>query len=128
MTHAVTWQNGVLTDLGTLPGLQFSYATSMNNTDQVIGVSDANGANPFIWQNGQMTALNSLLPPGSPWTILSVWGINDHDQIVGLAFQNGSFASSHGVLITIPEPPTFVLAAIGLAALAAWRWRRRSPA
>jgi len=64
--HAFLWQDGVMTDLGFLPGRPTSFADGINNQGQVIGVSqDANGDDfssvPFLWQNGVITDLNTLI-------------------------------------------------------------------
>jgi probable HAF family extracellular repeat protein len=103
--QAVLIQNGVITDLGT-NGFPTSYATAINDLGQVIGVSDANGVKPFLWQNGQMTSLQTLMPAG--WQIAAVFGINDREQIVGLAQPPGS-QFRDAVLITLPEPSTWAL-------------------
>lgn len=66
------------TDLGTLGG-GYSYAHDVNNTGKVVGTS----GRAFLWQNGQMTDLNSLIPSGSGWMLASANGINDSGQIVG---------------------------------------------
>src|SRR6516225_6105669 len=47
--HAVLWENGAMTDLGTLGGNE-SVATSINDQGQVVGYS--RGA--FLWQGGVM--------------------------------------------------------------------------
>src|SRR5205085_1012471 len=60
--HAVLWQNGILTDLGTLPGVANSHAYGINAAGQVVGES---GRAAVLWQNGTITDLNSLLPAGS---------------------------------------------------------------
>ncbi|HEY4307900.1 MAG TPA: hypothetical protein VGN12_00485 [Pirellulales bacterium] len=109
--QAVLIQNGVITALGT-NGYPTSYATAINDLGQVIGVSDANGYRPFLWQNGQMTSLNSLMPTG--WTLWGVFGINDRDQIVGLADVPGS-QFRDAVLITLPEPSTWALCLLAAA-------------
>jgi len=124
--HAMTYQNGVVTDLGAIPGGLASIATGINDLGQVIGVGDMNGANPFIWQDGQMTALQSLLPQDSEWRLFGgVSDLNNHGQIVGVALNLSDPRSYRLVMLTIPEPSTFLLLFIGVAALGGIRMRRR---
>lgn len=61
--HAFLWQNGVMTDLGTLPGDVVSWAEEINSKGQAVGTSfDVNSdMHPFIWQDGVMTDLNALI-------------------------------------------------------------------
>lgn len=82
--HAFLWQNGVMTDLGILPGDAQSWANNINNKNQAVGTSfSANSARAFIWQNGAMTDLNTLIPANSPLYLLEAFGINDRGQISG---------------------------------------------
>jgi probable HAF family extracellular repeat protein len=65
--HAVLWQHGRMTDLGTLPGGRYSQAVGINDSGQVVGYADT-GSDPFpsshafLWQNGRMIDLGT--PPG----------------------------------------------------------------
>jgi probable HAF family extracellular repeat protein len=87
--HAFLWtEDNGMQDLGTLPGLPVSLANGINNKGQVVGFSqDANGDTlssvPFIWQDGVLTDLNTLIPPNSPLFLLEALGINDRGQIAG---------------------------------------------
>lgn len=40
--HAFLWENGVMTDLATLPGHSFSRGYSINEKGQIVGESDNN--------------------------------------------------------------------------------------
>jgi len=60
--HAFLWQNGVMTDLGTLGGT-FSIAYAISDPGQVTGQASLNGdtvTHAFLWQNGVMTDLRTL--------------------------------------------------------------------
>lgn len=89
--HAFLWQNRTgMIDLGTLPGDVASGADGLNSEGQVVGGSwDALGnGRAFIWQDGVMTDLNTLIPPNSPLYLLEAQGsINDSGQIAGYALQ-----------------------------------------
>jgi probable HAF family extracellular repeat protein len=103
VTHAFFWQKGVMTDLGTLSGDVWSLALGINNKTQVVGQSfDASGIRPFLWQSGVMTDLNTLIPPGSPWFLFEVIGINAEGEIAGSALETNT-GEVHAFLLT-PSP------------------------
>lgn len=77
-------RSGGTQDLGALPGDNVSEGLGLNNRDQVVGVSYPS-SHGFIWQNGAMTDLNSLLPPGSGYTIIDAQEINNAGVITGEA-------------------------------------------
>jgi len=85
-THATLWRNGVMLDLGTLPGHEYSMAFAINEMDQIVGLSrDTDGSHgneqhPFLWDNGVMTDLGTL---SGTWGI--AYDINDAGHIVGTA-------------------------------------------
>jgi probable HAF family extracellular repeat protein len=69
-----------VTDLGALNG-ETSYATSINNSGQVVGYSSCDGYNhAFLWQNGAMQDLGTLGGVSS-----YAYGINNTGKIVGCA-------------------------------------------
>src|SRR5436309_1672459 len=59
---AFLWQNGTMTDLGTLPGGYASYAYGINDAGQVVGTSeDSSGLrHAFLWSAGTMADLGTL--------------------------------------------------------------------
>ena len=108
----------------------------MNNSGQIVGSSynlTNNALNQgFLYQNGIMTSLTSLLPSGSAWTVTAGIAINDKGQILALA---NDASGEHDVLLTpsnlaappdavlppmpVPEPSTVIV-------FGAWRrvWQR----
>jgi probable HAF family extracellular repeat protein len=78
-----------VTDLGTLPGLLKSSASSINNNGQVVGVAWTNGSNDqraFIFNNGIMQDIGTL--PGGKCCI--AYDINNMGQVVGGTWLNGN--------------------------------------
>jgi probable HAF family extracellular repeat protein len=57
-SHAVLWNNGAITDLGTLGGTQ-SAAYAVNNLGQVTGWAQtaSEATDVFLWSGGTMTDL-----------------------------------------------------------------------
>ena len=57
----------------------------------------------FLWQNGVMTDLNTLIPASSPWYLQSAQSINEAGEIVGYGTINGE---THAFLAkpTVAEP------------------------
>ena len=75
-SRAFLWQNGVLTDLGTLGGPSIgSTANAINNQGQVVGASGTSTGelHAFLWQDGIMTDLGVL-----SGTFSSAQSINEH--------------------------------------------------
>ena len=80
--RAFLYQNGVMTDLGTLRG-GYAAANGINNSGYIVGESDGSA---FLFHNGVMIDLNSAIQQTqNPLTLNRARGINDLGQIVGLA-------------------------------------------
>lgn len=92
--HAVLWENGKTTALGTLGGT-FSWALAINDQNQVVGeATNASGAyQAFLWQNGAMTALSTLPGGANPTVAGDIYSdalaINDGGQAVGFSVTTG---------------------------------------
>ena len=85
--HAFLWQKDTgMMDLGTLFGDFSSSAWSIDNKGRVVGTScDVNfNCRAFLWQDGIMTDLNTLIPADSGWFLVEADGINARGEIVGL--------------------------------------------
>jgi choice-of-anchor C domain-containing protein len=100
---------GPLKDLGTLPGFNSSYSYSeglgVNDYGQVVGDSGNLTSGPFIaflYSGGQMLDLNSLIAPGSGFTLMSASGISDTGYIAGVGMAPDG--QQHAFLLTpVPE-------------------------
>ena len=87
--HAFLWtRQDRIQDLGALPGDVYSEAHGINERRQVVGIScDAAGScRAFLWQNGVMTDLNTLVAPGYTDVLTTAQDINDLGEITGRAF------------------------------------------
>lgn len=90
--HAYLWRNGVATDLGTVGNDNCSQAFAINSSGHVVGQSfscDGSTVRSFLWENGSMVDLNTLIPPGSDVELVDTQAINDRGEIAGLAFPPG---------------------------------------
>jgi probable HAF family extracellular repeat protein len=98
--------------IGTLPGDKMSEATDINDENQIVGVSFADYLfdNPraFVYQNGTILALNSLIGSASAlWDISSTGGINDRGEIAAQAniVSDGVVTlAAHAVLLVPCDP------------------------
>lgn len=66
-------------DLGTVAGQTSSTAFSVNEKSQVVG--DAND-NAWLWENGSIVDLNTLVLPGTDLHVAVGAAINDRGEIV----------------------------------------------
>ena len=87
--HAFLWtRRGGIQDLGTLPGDLTSQANGINERGQVVGSScnAAGSCRAFLWENGVMKDLNTLVEPGYTGVLMNAQDIDDHGEISGRAF------------------------------------------
>jgi probable HAF family extracellular repeat protein len=86
ITHAVMFANGQVYDLGTLPGQTDSSAADINNQGIIVGTS---GGHAFVFRDGKMTDLNTLIPKVNGLVLTSAVAINDKGQIAVNGVVNG---------------------------------------
>ena len=80
-THAFRWQDGVMTDLGVLPGGTYSTAVDVNEAGAVaVNANTAEGdQRAAVWRNGRLRMLPAL--PGGTYTTATA--LNDRNQVLG---------------------------------------------
>jgi probable HAF family extracellular repeat protein len=95
--HALLWQNGTITNLGSLGGRGWNTPMAINKRGDIVGFSDLAGdvsggtlnANfhAFIWtkESGKMTDIGVL--PGD--NVSEALDINNQGQVVGVSFPSG---------------------------------------
>jgi len=120
--HAFAYIDGVMHDLG------LGEATGINELGQVVGnfyVNDDLFTRPFLYSSGALYNLGELTTPQRLFgtdRLDYASAINDAGQITGDYFDNETNAF---LLTPVPEPSSFVLAALGLIGLVVWRRRKR---
>ncbi len=92
-THVFLWSGGKMTDLGTF-GLD-PVGEAVNNHGVIVGQS---GVGAWVWSGGTFQNLNSLIPPGSGFTLDNATAINDNGQIVANGYN--AQGQEHAFLLT----------------------------
>ena len=105
--HAFKWRKGVLTDLGTLPGGNNSFAKSINSQGAVFGASENGLPDPVygirafvatMWKNGEVQDLGTL-GGGLSWPGVPGLSINDRGQAVGAAMNTSPDPDGYGAAL-----------------------------
>jgi probable HAF family extracellular repeat protein len=119
-----------MVDLGSLGGSS-GRAFGLNSAGMVVGMSDVSGGagfdyHAFLYADGAMIDLNTLIDPASGWRLVSATDINDQRQILGKACLGDTLECRAVRLDTMappaPEPAAWAMVLAGLALLA---WRKR---
>lgn len=92
--HLATWQNGVITDEGHLPGMD-CFGEAINEFGDVAGWARTFANPPYVGivklAGSPIQNLNDLLPAQSGWTAVRAHGINNDGHIVGSGVIDGYF-------------------------------------
>ena len=95
---------GAPTSLGILPGDGAAFATGINNRGQVVGstFNSQGWSHGFIWQDGVLTDLNTLIPGDSNLFIIAASNVNERGQISGMAtvMSGPDEGKIHAILLT----------------------------
>ncbi len=131
--NAFLYSGGMMTSLGTLPGQgSFSKAFGINDSGQIVGAAYMLGLDPdpfhsqaraFIFEDGTMNNLNSLINSGSGWILQEARDINENGEIVGWGLFNGQTRAYLLTPTAVPLPGAFWLFGSGLMMLVAIRKR-----
>ena len=89
--QAFIYRDGEMEELGTLPDDSYSMARAIDEHGRVVGQSlDASGRNrAFLWEDGVMTDLNTLIPADPSLRLLDAYAISESGKIVGSAIKDG---------------------------------------
>ncbi len=97
--HAFRWtRKAGIQDLNALDGDFASVGLGISDNGDIVGASFDDNFNPraFLWHNGVMTDLNTLVSSNSQMFLLFAHGINTRGEIVG--FGQTSDGAVHGFL------------------------------
>jgi probable HAF family extracellular repeat protein len=94
VVHATLWKEGKIIDLGATTDFPCSYANGINSRGQVLGAlqqcPNSGPREAFLWENGDLVNLNTLIPPGSEIVLDGANNANDSGEIVaGGTLPNG---------------------------------------
>ena len=103
--RAFLWQRGKMTLLDqNQPDILDARPVAINNAGEIVGSaylpSVKSGkylSHPFLYQNGVLFDLNTLIPANLHWELQTVSGINNRGQIIGSGLHNGK---THAFLLT----------------------------
>jgi probable HAF family extracellular repeat protein len=114
--RAFVYDGNGLHDLGVMAKDGNSSAYGINELGQVVGFTDTDtGSATYLYTDGAMVLLDTLIDPASGWTITDANGINDLGQIAGRACKGElCYAVRLDLAAAVPEPGQASMLGIGL--------------
>ena len=125
--RAFVYENGAMAALRAPDWSWYSYAMGLNDAGAVVGMSrdDGGRAEAFLYVDGELTALDSLLEHAPGWRVTEAYDINNSGQIAAKACRE---SGCELVLLSIashaPEPATYGMLLAGLGLLGVLRVRK----
>ena len=102
--HGVLWRGDAITDLGIIGDLDetLSIPLDINNHAQIVGTCEIvdGKLRAFVWENGNMKDLNTLIPADSGWLLSVASRINDTGEILG----RGYYRDGIHAFLLVPRP------------------------
>ena len=101
--HTTLWKHvGQITDLGAVDQDPCSFPSAINSKTQIVGASLPgcafdNNTRAFLWQNGSIWDLNTLISPGASLHLQWARDINDRGEIAGFGLDVDN--NSHAFLL-----------------------------
>jgi len=96
--HAFLYSRGHMRDLGTLPDFPNSAAEGINDYGDVVGSClNIFVDHAFLYRDGRMYDLETMIPEGSGWELERALAINNDGEITGTGRHNGT---TRGYLLT----------------------------
>ena len=104
--RAFLWSGDAMQDLGVLPGYSDSYAWDINDAGAVVGYCYSVGLpnRAFLWQDGVMHSVSSLIDPGLGLDVHLASAISDRGEITGQVV--GLDIESLSAIVVRPPSPT----------------------
>jgi probable HAF family extracellular repeat protein len=124
--HAWLYDGKAMTDL--TPSAADGRAYDINNLGQVVGTV---GNRAFLYADGEMIDLNTLIDPHADLLLTSAFDINEREQILAHSCDRTGVFCYGTVLLSpvpeVPEPPGVLMLLAGLGLMGACRvgYRRR---
>lgn len=130
---AFLYADGVATAMGRLgPFEEETLARDLNNAGIAVGNTiNTRARTGFIWQDGALYDINTLVSGLSDWHIEEAVGINENNQIAAYACRGDFGDYQCGTLLLsavapVPEPSTYAMMVGGLGLLGFMARRRRA--
>jgi probable HAF family extracellular repeat protein len=121
LIHPFLWQNGVMTDLGLLPGFAVGTAQAINSAGEVVGTMNTRGfpttQHAFVYRAGVLSDLNTLIYGNPGFTLSDARGIDDAGEIIvngTVNFVDHAYLLKPHTATAIPAAPAGLTATVGI--------------